>query len=161
MTTRLLVGIFTPAIRATDFSPVTGLRRAGLSFDISGGYPQTRTRRPTRAILGSGIVSNDPLDDRLLGIEYRFVNRFKPFARFFVTFLTAFLLVVSCRFPIRHDKLLGRSCFLGSISGQPYHLRTPNFDVGTPDRLRTWRISRVTSSTAIMPSTVSSLPRSE
>src|SRR5260370_4856193 len=43
--TRLLVGIFTPAIRATDFSPVAD-RFDRQFFANSGRCPQTRTRRP-------------------------------------------------------------------------------------------------------------------
>src|ERR1700694_2724451 len=45
--TRLLVGIFTPAIRATDFSPVADPSRTGSFLAISGRCPQTRTRRPS------------------------------------------------------------------------------------------------------------------
>src|ERR1019366_410312 len=45
--TRLLVGIFTPAIRATDFSPVAAPLGDGHVLAISGRCPQTRTRRPS------------------------------------------------------------------------------------------------------------------
>jgi hypothetical protein len=54
-----LVGIFTPAIRATDFSPVADPSRdSGFKFLLfSGRCPQTRTRRPSPQILsGPGIV---------------------------------------------------------------------------------------------------------
>src|SRR6202042_1968522 len=47
ITTRLLVGIFTPAIRATNFSPVADPFRTGCVLVISGRCPQTRTRRPS------------------------------------------------------------------------------------------------------------------
>src|SRR3954452_21085857 len=57
--TRLLVGIFTPAIRAKDFSPVADLQ-TGHVLAISGRCPQTRTRRPSPWISGRGIVQNYP-----------------------------------------------------------------------------------------------------
>src|SRR3954452_22993 len=57
--TRLLVGIFTPAIRAKDFSPVAD-PQTGHVLAISGRCPQTRTRRPSPWISGPGIVQNYP-----------------------------------------------------------------------------------------------------
>src|SRR4051812_40954122 len=58
--TRLLVGIFTPAIRAKDFSPVAGIQ-TGQFIAISGGYPQTRTRRPSpRQSRGPASFENYP-----------------------------------------------------------------------------------------------------
>src|ERR1700754_2213265 len=66
ISTRLLVGIFTPAIRATEFSPVTGNR--GRTFPVkrysrfelvsSGRCPQTRTRRPNPLVF-RGPASSD------------------------------------------------------------------------------------------------------
>src|SRR5579872_471091 len=55
ISTRLLVGIFTPAIRATNFSPVAKFssRENGYIFVVSGRCPQTRTRRPPPDDLGA------------------------------------------------------------------------------------------------------------
>src|SRR6201999_3917838 len=52
--TRLLVGIFTPAIRATYVSPVTDpLSGSDLNFLLFRAGPQTRTRRPAHRSIGA------------------------------------------------------------------------------------------------------------
>src|ERR1700759_1410131 len=61
ISTRLLVGIFTPAIRATDFSPVAGQCRGPAFFHVVGLYPQTRTRRPSPGLSrGPASLENYP-----------------------------------------------------------------------------------------------------
>src|SRR5215468_8463866 len=54
ISTRLLVGMFTPAIRATYVSPVADpFGMSGLKFLLSRAGPQTRTRRPTPCPFGA------------------------------------------------------------------------------------------------------------
>jgi hypothetical protein len=56
ISTRLLVGIFTPAIRATDFSPVADPSRTGSFFYFGQVFTNANTTPFPFDILGPGIV---------------------------------------------------------------------------------------------------------
>src|ERR1700753_412850 len=57
--TRLLVGIFTPAIRATDFSPVAGHRTGQFQLSRAGVHKREHDALPL-GFPGPGIVWNYP-----------------------------------------------------------------------------------------------------
>src|SRR5204863_9858390 len=67
MMARLLVGILTPAIRATAMTPVAGNEKSvrPIRFRLLHPGAQTITRHPPRPP-GPGIVSNFPLDTRVI-----------------------------------------------------------------------------------------------
>src|ERR1700753_2437782 len=89
--TRLLVGIFTPAIRATDFSPVANpFGTAVLSLSRASVRKREHDALPLGLLGARHRLELSDLDTGLLRIQLGFVNRSYALARFFVTFLAAF-----------------------------------------------------------------------
>src|SRR3954470_17658716 len=91
ISTRLLVGIFTPAIRATDFSPVTGQVQAGI-FIVSGCVrKREHDARPLGCLGGSASLENYPTGCGLLKDSNSFrqpsLSLSSPFHDFFADFL--------------------------------------------------------------------------
>src|SRR4030088_3534488 len=91
--TRLLVGIFTPAIRATTFSPVADQLRPGRGSAVFGRASANANTTPFPLHWwGPASFRNYPTWIRgLLRIQLGFVNRLYALARFLVTFLALLL----------------------------------------------------------------------
>src|ERR1700712_2692157 len=91
--TRLLVGIFTPAIRSTKFSPVANPSRTGRVSAVFGRASANADTTPfPLRWWGPASFRNYPTWIRgLLRIQLGFVNRPYALARFFVTFLALLL----------------------------------------------------------------------
>src|SRR5580704_799374 len=119
-TTRLLVGMFTPAIRATDFSPVADPFAGSACFSYLGRCPQTRTRRPPLGFPGARHRLEKPSDwiDGLLKDSIRFRQPSLCFSSLFRDLFRGFLRCFPGHLP---------GSLLGGFAGLPGSLRRPLF----------------------------------